>query len=216
MKVIDGCDYGVVGFATCCGQLVGRRALCSLGWLLTWPTMPPNRQHSLNTPATLYEVISDGLAQNAKTSGNLVWAADWCAKAHRNPYVYMPTPYGLLKTKSVVYRGSISLGPFHFEMPTIDNAVQVYQGMFSGHRGTSFDNTMLNIAYFKAACELVELHYGETPIALHHVHAGDDVWVNSVTPVWSALVTHVLCASGLVFQPSKQMQGTTGEYRRVL
>ena len=49
--------------------------------------------------------------------------------------------------------------------------------MFGGHRGTSFDNTMLNIGYFNTAASAVADRWGVAPDRLHHT--GDDIWVTN-------------------------------------
>ena len=44
---------------------------------------------------------------------------------------------------------------YEIAVPDERNAEKTYQGMFSGHRGTNFDNTMLNIGYFNTAVAAV-------------------------------------------------------------
>ena len=84
------------------------------------------------------------------------------------------------------------------------------------HRGTSFDNTMLNIGYFNAEAAAVHEKWGHQPSSLHRVHTGDDIWVTNHNVVWAALMYDQLVASSLVLQPVKQLFSTRGEFLRIL
>ena len=102
------------------------------------------------------------------------------------------------------------------KVPTADKAEQTHQGMFSGHRGTSFDNTMLNIGYFNTAASAVANRWGVLPEPLHRVDTGDDIWFTNHNVVWAALVYDQMVASGLVLQPVKQLFSTRSEFLRIL
>lgn len=95
--------------------------------------------------------------------------------------------------------------------------LRVNQGMFSGTRSTDLINTILNLAYFRVANDIVAETYGVLSQNMYNVHQGDDVWVSNHSSVWARLMFGVLQQLGLIFQPLKQMFGPRrGEYLRVM
>lgn len=97
-----------------------------------------------------------------------------------------------------------------------DGAHRVLQGLFSGVRGTSFINTVLNRAYMQVAkCE-IELEHSVCGSDVKRVHRGDDIWVSNGRLLWAACLYDRMCSSGLILQPSKQLFVRHGEFLRLL
>jgi hypothetical protein len=81
-------------------------------------------------------------------------------------------------------------------------------GLFSGHRATTFINTILNSAYIRYI-------YGELTLPFESYHAGDDMYANATEEQAERLIDRSL-ASSVRFNPSKQGLGTiVGEFLRV-
>ncbi|UUV42206.1 MAG: putative RNA dependent RNA polymerase [Enontekio totivirus 2] len=94
---------------------------------------------------------------------------------------------------------------------------KILQGMFSGCRATNFINTLLNVAYFRVANKWVGNNLHIHPVKLHNIHQGDDVWISNQSRLWAMAVFETMQASGLIFQPSKQMFDICrGEFLRVV
>nr|UUV42482.1 MAG: RNA dependent RNA polymerase [Hanko toti-like virus 3] len=76
--------------------------------------------------------------------------------------------------------------------------------LMSGHRGTTFLNSVLNAAYIRLAC-------GSTLYQkLHALHVGDDVYLNSPTYPDAGTVLERTAALGCRMNPAKQSVGTVG------
>jgi hypothetical protein len=81
-------------------------------------------------------------------------------------------------------------------------------GLFSGHRATTFINTILNAAYCRL--EMSELY-----AKMHCLHAGDDVICTGACDVVDGALTRMVNSS-IRMNPSKQGVGTLcGEFLRV-
>lgn len=94
---------------------------------------------------------------------------------------------------------------------------KVVQGMFSGTRSTDLINTILNLAYYRVAKDLVKRDFYLTPIAEYDVHQGDDFWLSNKCRHIAAAIYYYMNNMNFVFQPSKQMFGKgRGEFLRVL
>lgn len=100
--------------------------------------------------------------------------------------------------------------------PTHEGAARVVQGLFSGVRGTSIINTILNRAYMQVANDEIADEDGVIGIDVKRVHRGDDIWVTNVNDLWAASLYDRMVSSGLILQPSKQMFGRHGEFLRLL
>lgn len=149
-----------------------------------------NYQHTLAAQAATYEILADTLS-SAGHHPDKVRAARWCATSLLNQYVKFPELGG--------------------------GYLRVEQGMFSGFRGTNFLNTILNVAYFKTAERQVADMFGVFPVELFHIHQGDDVWISNMSRLWAVALFNVMVATGLEFQPSKQMfERKKGEFLRVV
>ncbi|KAI0986997.1 hypothetical protein GJ496_009014 [Pomphorhynchus laevis] len=123
-------------------------------------------------------------------SPDYVRAANWCAGTLHNSWIRFPGIDGLFKCQ---------------------------QGLFSGMRGTSFVNTILNIAYHRAGVRITRLIFPKINPTIYATQQGDDLWLCSSSRVWNILHYHVMSASGLVFEPSKQLfSHGIGEFLRVL
>ena len=176
-----------------------------------------NLQHTLEVLSTVYSVLEDICVQKGIVNVDIFRALRWCQKAHLNQAVYFPDAEDKAKSYRVIGHGTDAKGKrYSVKVPTADKAEQTHQGMFSGHRGTSFDNTMLNIGYFNTAASAVADRWGVLPERLHRVHTGDDIWVTNHNVVWAAMVYDQMVASGLVLQPVKQLFSTRGEFLRLL
>nr|UUV42412.1 MAG: putative RNA dependent RNA polymerase [Enontekio totivirus 5] len=147
-----------------------------------------NYQHTLEAQELLFRVVRDEVSRFQNEDLNK--AAEWVRAAQLNQYVRVPND---------------------------DSWHKVTQGMFSGVRSTDFTNTVLNLAYFRAACSLVERHTQLVPIGLMNLHKGDDVWITNRSRLWALELYRCMGAAGFVFQGSKQMfDRDRGEFLRVL
>lgn len=147
-----------------------------------------NYQHTLEAQHLLFSVIASEVSMFG--NADLDRAAAWGAEAQLNQWVKVP-----------------------------DDATwhKVTQGMFSGVRSTDFTNTILNLAYFRAASYLVERHTGLRPVCLMNLHKGDDVWITNRSRLWAIELYSCMARAGFVFQGSKQMfDRERGEFLRVL
>ena len=67
-----------------------------------------------------------------------------------------------------VYEGASPDGKLYaVQVPTPAGAVRMYQGMFSGDRGTSSNNTNLNLGYMEVASKYVQETFGQHPVEEH-------------------------------------------------
>lgn len=149
-----------------------------------------NYQHTLPAQAATYEILA-AVLRNAGHHPDKVKAAEWCANSLLNQWVKFP------------------------ELRS--GFVKVSQGMFSGFRGTNFLNTVLNVAYFRVADRQVRSLFGVFSRRLYHIHMGDDVWISNMCRLWAVALFNCMTATGLVFQPSKQMfERSKGEFLRVV
>lgn len=147
-----------------------------------------NRHHSPAHQASVFKALSDWGRANGACS-DWIKANDWVAASKFNMYCKFPG----------------------------NDRRKVLQGMFSGTRSTDLINTILNLAYFRVAIDIVREEYGLQPDAMYNVHQGDDVWISNTSSTWARLVLGVLKQLGLLFQPLKQMFGPRrGEYLRVM
>lgn len=76
--------------------------------------------------------------------------------------------------------------------------------LMSGHRGTTFLNSVLNAAYIRMACG--NSLYNK----LHSLHVGDDVYINAPTYPDAGTVLQRTAALGCRMNPAKQSVGTEG------
>nr|QRW42111.1 MAG: RNA-dependent RNA polymerase [Tzifr virus] len=188
---VDGIEYGLRGKAAL-ATMVRRTAVVTRGKpeCTNVDYADFNYQHTLQAQAIIY----DELARSLELAGwhhDKVRAAFWCRDSLLKQYVKFP---------------ELRSG----YLPTT-------QGMFSGFRGTNFLNTLANVAYFKVAqahaCRLFSL----VPQRLFHSHLGDDVFIANESRAWAVALFNCMGASGLVFQPSKQMfEVSKGEFLRVV
>lgn len=147
-----------------------------------------NRHHSPAHQACVFTALSDWGRANGACS-DWVKANEWVAASKYNMYCKFPG----------------------------NDRRKVVQGMFSGTRSTDLINTILNLAYFRVATDIVREEYGIMPLSMYNVHQGDDVWISNSSSTWARLVYGVLKQLGLIFQPLKQMFGPRrGEYLRVM
>lgn len=147
-----------------------------------------NYQHTLAAQWLLFDVIEEAVL--LYRNKDLTKAAQWVKAAQLNQWVRFPND-----TKW--YR--------------------VTQGMFSGVRSTDFTNTILNLAYFRAAAAILQRNTGLAPIGLMSLHKGDDVWISNRSRLWACQLYKVMAEAGFIFQPGKQMFDLErGEFLRVL
>lgn len=98
-----------------------------------------------------------------------------CAQALENQFVYFPPPIGKARTREEISSGH----GWCVTRPTEDGAHRVLQGLFSGVRGTSFINTVLNRGYMEVAkCE-IEHEHRVCGTDVKRVQRGDDIWVSN-------------------------------------
>ncbi|UUV42284.1 MAG: putative RNA dependent RNA polymerase [Joutseno totivirus] len=149
-----------------------------------------NYQHTLEAQSLVFETLADVL-EVMNHHPDKVKACRWVAKALLNQECRFPGP----DTKYY----------------------KILQGMFSGCRATNFINTLLNVAYFRVANKWVAENLHITPVDLHNIHQGDDVWISNRSRLWAMAVFETMQACGLIFQPSKQMFDICrGEFLRVV
>ena len=176
-----------------------------------------NIQHTLPVLSLHYSTIARALRQAPAVHEDLIEVANWVSKAQLNQFVHSGDPHKNSLTYRVIHEGRDAEGHrYEVRLPNENGGRRVTQGLFSGSRGTTFDNTCLNLAYLKVAHAQVELEFGAQALDLKHVHTGDDVWLTNASSGWNALVTWTLANSGLVFQPSKQKVSPDGEFLRVI
>jgi len=176
-----------------------------------------NRQHMLSALslryATLREVLKDKRIYNPEYDEVLVW----CQQALLNCYAYFPVGANNRKTYRTVYCGNAPSGARYIvKLPTSCGASQVVQGLFSGHRGTSNDNTTLNIAYVDVASDHVVAEYGVSPHRIHRTHEGDDIYLAVQNRLFAALLYDTLISQGMELQNDKQLYSRRGEFLRLL
>ncbi|QIJ56903.1 RNA-directed RNA polymerase, partial [Scaphoideus titanus toti-like virus 1] len=190
LHILDGLEKGASGAKAV--QLENYRAIITANpdvecSMLDYADF--NRHHSPEAQALIFDAFA---TVGAKKGAHPDWvrANNWVAKAKYRMFVQFP----------------------HIGQPT-----KVVQGMFSGTRSTDLINTLLNLAYFSVArdwiAEQCQLHAQD----LYHVHQGDDVWISNLDKVWARTLYYSLNSQGFLFQPAKQMFGSSrGEYLRVL
>lgn len=148
-----------------------------------------NYQHTLEAQSLVFKVLAARFS-HLGYHPDCVKAAKWCEMAMMNQWVRFPG--------NSDYERSI-------------------QGLFSGVRGTNFINTILNVAYFRMARELVGEKLGVHPIDLYSLHQGDDVWISNGSRLWAICLYQWLQQMGMDFQAGKQMfDRGRGEFLRVL
>lgn len=125
-----------------------------------------NRQHMLRVLSLRYAALEEACRRKGVTNQDCLRALEWCQKSLLKCYVYFPNGANSTKTYREVYSGTAPSGrSYSVQLPTADGAKRVHQGMFSGHRGTSNDNTSLNIAYVDVVVE----RYGVMPEYTAHM-----------------------------------------------
>ncbi|KAI0981942.1 hypothetical protein GJ496_009780 [Pomphorhynchus laevis] len=134
-----------------------------------------NIQYTLEIQAHIFEKISQvyGLSYPGH---DLPKASQWCTASILNSYIRYPKVQDLVRTK---------------------------QGLFSGIRGTSFVNTILNIYYFKTGTSIVKKLFLRLDVEYYSSHQGDDLWVYSNLRGWNIVLYHVMMAIALKFERSK-------------
>ena len=218
MAQIDGCETGASGY----GDV--RNVLCRLYTVMQEEVecamgdyMDFNRQHMLAVLSLRYRVLKELCRTKGVSNPDVFAAIDWCAEALVNCYAYFPEGENSKKTYRSLVKGTSPTGlAYEVSVPSADGAAKVYQGMFSGHRGTSSDNTILNIAYMNVAAKYVKDAYDLEPENVHRVHTGDDIWVTNTNTLWGAAVYDTMISQGLQLQPVKQLFSRRGEFLRVL
>nr|UUV42583.1 MAG: RNA dependent RNA polymerase [Vaasa totivirus] len=149
-----------------------------------------NYQHTLQAQSLVFQVLSEVL-KVMNHHPDKIRACNWVADALLNQECRFPG-------QEAIYH-------------------KIKQGMFSGCRGTNFINTLLNLAYFKVAQNWVSNKLHLSPIALHNIHQGDDVWISNRSRLWAMAVFETMQSTGFIFQPSKQMFDVCrGEFLRVV
>nr|UUV42410.1 MAG: RNA dependent RNA polymerase [Enontekio totivirus 3] len=149
-----------------------------------------NYQHTLDAQSLLFDSLSKRLS-SLGAHPDKVEAAKWVAKGMLNQWCKFP------------------------KNPKLE--LRITQGMFSGCRATNFNNTLLNVAYYRYARDWVSTNLKLLPIDLLNVHQGDDVWITNKSRLWAIALFNVMQASGLIFQPSKQLFDVQkGEFLRVV
>nr|QUS52824.1 RNA-directed RNA polymerase [Mute swan feces associated toti-like virus 3] len=187
---IDGIEMGLTGFSeVACAQR--RLLLTAHPWLectmLDYADF--NMQHTLRAQAIVFRALSRLFRKYHSRNPDLLKCSEWCAAACLNQWC---------------------------KFPQDAKPVRTVQGLFSGIRGTNFINTVLNVAYFEVAREIVKLRYGVVPRQLFRIHQGDDVWISNRSRVWAAALYQTMLDMGFVMKASKQLFAiATGEFLRV-
>nr|QRW41701.1 MAG: RNA-dependent RNA polymerase [Stinn virus] len=188
---VDGIEYGLSGKAVLATMI--RRMAVVTGTAAECTNVDYadfNYQHTLGAQAAVYEELAKSLAL-AGWHEDKVKAAEWCRDSLLKQYVKFP------------------------ELRT--GYIAVSQGMFSGFRGTNFLNTLANVAYFRVAARHALSLFGLQPENLYHSHLGDDVFIANKSRLWAVVFFNCMSATGLVFQPAKQMfEVSKGEFLRVV
>lgn len=98
--------------------------------------------------------------------------------------------------------------------PTSGGTYQVQWGLQSGWRGTSWANTLLNVAYITTVAQTVTQATGRWPL-VRSQHSGDDVY--GLTPTWvdAVAMSDYADKCGLRAQPDKVLIDSGAEYLRV-
>jgi len=108
---------------------------------------------------------------------------EWCVKAQHNQYIH-----------------------------TKDGNVKLTNTLFSGHRATTFINTVLNAAYIRLALQRCE--HASTELR-HSFHAGDDVLMQFLTLAGCEELLEQMTKLGFRLNPTKQSIGVgCGEFLR--
>nr|UUV42480.1 MAG: RNA dependent RNA polymerase [Hameenlinna totivirus 3] len=149
-----------------------------------------NIQHTLEAQSLLFSSLANRFV-NLEAHNDRVKSAIWVSKGMLNQWCTFPN--------------------------SEKGEQKITQGMFSGCRATHFNNTTLNVAYFRYAQDWVSSNLNSVGIDLINVHQGDDVWISNRSRLWAIAIFNVMQASGLVFQPSKQLfDQQKGEFLRVV
>lgn len=191
MNRIDGIESGLLGL----DQIATMIRRCKIvndpeteGSMIDYADF--NRQHTLQAQYVVFESLAAALELGGYHRDK-VRAAKWVAQSLLNQWCKFPL-----------------IGKGH---------ERVVQGMFSGGRATNFLNTILNLAYFILAKQWVAQQLDISPIQLHNIHQGDDVWITNKSRIWAIAVWEVMCNTGFEFQASKQMFSVSrGEFLRVV
>lgn len=188
---IDGIESGLVGvdfIATMIRRCAAASETGSECTMIDYADF--NYQHTLEAQSLVFEVLADYLERMGHHEDK-VRACKWIAKAMLNQKCQFPKPGSPMK--------------------------RIVQGMFSGCRGTNFINTILNTAYFRLAKKWVEDNLGISPVDLHNIHQGDDVWISNKSRLWAMTTFEVMRSTGFIFQSAKQMFDVCrGEFLRVV
>ncbi|MEL6802511.1 MAG: hypothetical protein AAFO91_01860, partial [Bacteroidota bacterium] len=148
-----------------------------------------NRQHMLKALSLRYATLREACRRKSVNNPEYEEVLKWCEQALLNCYAYFPSGENSCKTYRTIFEGTSPSGaPYVVKLPTSTGAVRVVQGLFSGHRGTSNDNTTLNIAYVDIASDHVEQTYGVKPDRIHRVHEGDDIYLAVHNRLFAALL----------------------------
>ena len=191
-----------------------------------------NVQHMLQVLSMRYDVLYSLAVAKGVTNPDMLRALRWMSASYLNAHLYFPSSEGILapdgtvttrhlantvKTYTVAYEGHTNEGrAYRVKIPTPEGAGRVTQGMFSGDRGTSSNNTNLNLGYMEVASEYVQPRFGQFAVDEHRTHEGDDIWVSNKNVVWAALVYDTLQRQNMQFQAVKQLHSKRGEFLRVL
>ena len=217
LNLLKGIEYGATGYAEMCNVARRVREVDRFDGIVN---CADNRDFNIQylhvVLAERYRSLRRMLKGQTVYDDDLEWALDWCAKAEGNQWVYMDVEGAKPKSYRQIYKGMDYKGDsYTVHIPTTANAYRAYQGLFSGSRGTSFENTTLNLAYYRFAEDYVREVFGLESADGVESNYGDDVFSSNTYPGWSALMTWALTNSGLEFQPSKQKVGAVGEFLRV-
>lgn len=104
--------------------------------------------------------------------------------------------------------GKKLVNSFYNQYIVIDGSAQKSEGtLMSGHRATTFINSVLNLAYVLCAAP--------EALGLYTLHVGDDIYIRSRSAVEASNILSKVSASGVRMNPVKQSIGTsTAEFLR--
>nr|UUV42459.1 MAG: RNA dependent RNA polymerase [Hameenlinna totivirus 2] len=190
MNLIVGIEAGLTGLDVIAGLFERRRrAMTPRTECSMIDYKDFNYQHTLKAQAVVFDAIAR-LFEFVRAHPDKAKAARWTSEALLNQWCRFPGD---------------------------KSAIKITQGMFSGCRGTNFINTTLNLAYFLIAEDWVRKHLELGPVALYHIHQGDDVWVSNKSRLWAMCIFKVMQETGFDFQGKKQMFDVCrAEFLRVL
>lgn len=147
-----------------------------------------NYQHSLEAQSEVFKALLRRL-RGMDLEPDAFKAIKWCADALLNQYCKFP-------------------GDKHYS--------RIVQGMFSGIRGTSFIDTILNVSYFRLTQRLVASIFNVRAVELYNIHSGDDVWISNKNRLWNICMYNSMQYMGFKFNDAKQLfSKNVGEFLRV-